>query len=273
MDLSLILTSKCNCKPAPCANKGTQNNSHIHGQSHTSRIENLSPSLADPSENSDDNIQVESDSDYATAPSKKRSQQQMQAGQAKENSTLNQPTSATPSSHAEDDTTPPGDPPRKRRKPHGVWHPHRLSFPARPKIDCAADHLDIRGTNSLCWTFLWLTNPVHDEHQSLISGIITCAFCITEGKHSPKRWENWNKIKSQGSTGNFKDHFESYHRATWQNASAEDLAIIDPKQAAAQSVKPGMAQTTLHSWTNSVCMPLPSKFLGLHSPLPHSKGF
>src|SRR5258708_24766749 len=169
VDLSLILTRKCNRKPAPCANKGTQNNSRIHGQSHTSRIENLSPSLADPSENSDDNIQVESDSDYATAPSKKRSQQQMQAGQAKENSTLNQPTSATPSSHAEDDTTHPGDPPWKWRKPHGVWHPHRLSFPARPTIDCAADHPDINGPNSLSWPFLHLTNPVHTKHQPLTS--------------------------------------------------------------------------------------------------------
>src|SRR5258708_7235345 len=186
VDLSLILTSKHNRKPAPHANKGTQNNSHIHGQSHTSRIENLSPSLADPSENSDDNIQVKSDSGYAMAPSKKRSQQQMQAGQAKENSTLNQPTSATPSSHAEDDTTPPEDPPWKWRKPHGVWHPHCLSFPARLKIDCVADHLDIRGTSSLWWPFLRLANPVHYEHQSLISYFITCAFCITKDKHSPK---------------------------------------------------------------------------------------
>src|SRR5258708_18004734 len=109
VDLSLILTSKHNCKPAPRANKGTQNNSCIHGQSHTSRIENLSPSLADPSENSDDNIQVESDSDYATPPSKKRSHQQLQPGQARENSTLNHPTSVTLSSPADDDTTPPVD--------------------------------------------------------------------------------------------------------------------------------------------------------------------
>src|SRR5258708_12835093 len=168
VDVRLILSSKHNCKAGPRANKGTQNNSCIHGQSHTSRIENLSPSLADPSENSDDNIQVGSDSDYATAPSKKRSQQQMQAGQAKENSTLNQPTSATPSSHVEDDTTPPEDPSWKWRKPHGVQHPHHLSFPARLKIDCVADHPNIRGTNSLCWTFLCLPNPPHDDHQFLI---------------------------------------------------------------------------------------------------------
>lgn len=196
----------------------------------------------------------------------------MQAGQAKESSTSNQPTSATPISLEEDDTIP-VDAPWKRKRPHGARHPHRLSFLARPKIDCAVDHPDIRGTNSLCWTFLQLTNAIHDEHQSLVSGVITCAFCIVEGKHSPKKWENWNKVKSQGSTGNFKDHFESHHRGAWQKASVEDLAIIDPERAAAQSAKPGATQTTLHSWTNSVSVPLFAMFLRLYSLLHHSKGF
>ncbi len=270
--MSLILTSKHNCKPAPhAANRGTQNNGLIHRQSHTSRIEDLSHSLADPSENNNDNIQLDSNSDYPTPQSKKRSQLQMQAGQDKEIiSTLNHP---TPTSLEEDDTTPAKDIPWKQKKPHGAQHPHCLSFPVQPKIDCAADHPDIRGTNSLCWTFLQLTNAVHDEHQSLTSGIITCAFCIAEGKHSPKKWENWNKIKSQGSTGNFKDHFESYHHATWQKASAKDLAIRDLEQAAAQATKPSTTQTTLHSWTNSVSVPLSPIFLGLDSLLHHSKGF
>jgi hypothetical protein len=63
------------------------NNSHIHGQTHTSRIENLSPSLADPSESNDDNIQVSSDSDYAI-PIQRRDPSRKKCKQAKPKKTL-----------------------------------------------------------------------------------------------------------------------------------------------------------------------------------------
>jgi hypothetical protein len=190
----------------------------------------------------------------------------MSAGH-KENSTSAEPTPATSQSHEDNDTIV-EEISKKRRKYHGARHLHRLAFKGRPETDCAADHPDIQGTNSLCWTFLKLTDAVHDAHQSLVSGVITCAFCIKDGKHSPKKWVNWNKKKSQGSTGNFKEHFESSHLPAWQKASADDLAVIDPERAAQSSAQPSASQTTLHNWANSVSMLLPHTFIRLTHTIP-----
>ena len=137
------------------------------------------------SEKSDDDIQA--DSDYSAPQSKKRSQNQMSAGH-KENSTSAEPMPATSQFHEDNDTIA-KEIPKKRRKYHGAQHLHHLAFKGHPETDCTADHPNIQGTNSLCWTFLKLTDAVHDAHQSLVSGVITCAFCIKDGKLWEEGWE------------------------------------------------------------------------------------
>jgi hypothetical protein len=87
-------------------------------------------------------------------------------------------------------------------------HKHRLEFPGRPKLNCAADHPSLRASDSLAWTYLVLTNPEHDDASNLVSSTITCALCIDEGRLTPRAWTGWHKKKSGGSTGNFLKHFK-----------------------------------------------------------------
>jgi len=85
-------------------------------------------------------------------------------------------------------------------------HIHRLEFSGRPNVNCAADHPSLRASDSLAWTFLILTDPEHDDAANLVSGTITCAFCVEERRGTPRTWAGWHKKKSGGSTGNAEDN-------------------------------------------------------------------
>ena len=77
-------------------------------------------------------------------------------------------------------------------------HIHQLEFSGWPKINCVADHPSLRASDSLAWTFLILTDPEHDDAANLVSGSITCAFCIEERWGTLCTWAGWHK-KSLGA--------------------------------------------------------------------------
>lgn len=120
------------------------------------------------------------------------------------------------------------DIPRKKKRTAGPKHLHRLDFPGRPQADCAVDHPSLSTSDSLAWTFLILTDVTHDSGDQLLSGTVTCGFCVDENRSAPHSWTGWDKKKSRGSTGNFLDHFKKVHFVQWEKVSTEDAQILDP---------------------------------------------
>lgn len=121
---------------------------------------------------------------------------------------------------------------------------HRLEYEGRPKVNCAADHPFLRNKDSLVWTFLSLTNPIHNAAETkLIGGTLQCAFCIAEGKLPPQAWQ-FDREKWDGSTGNFFKHFKKSHGQAWNSVAVKDLEKLNPGASMAQE-----AQGPLHSWS------------------------
>jgi hypothetical protein len=119
-------------------------------------------------------------------------------------------------------------------------HLHQKEFEGCPTINCVANHLAFQGSDSLAWTFLTLTDPIHDEASKLLSGMITCAWC-------DQSWPNRDCQASCGSTGDFMHHFKKSHSSQWGKASKIDQDIIQP------DCKPGEdGQVNLDSWAK-VC--------------------
>ncbi|KAF5343095.1 hypothetical protein D9758_016008 [Tetrapyrgos nigripes] len=124
---------------------------------------------------------------------------------------------------------------------------HRLSMPGQPTSSCVADHPHFRTKEALAYTFLVMSEPVHEQDgMKLVSCKMACAFCQAKGM--TKAWK-WN-TKAKGSTGNFVTHFKHSHAKVWAAWSAEDEAIWHPNHTS--SSRDGLEQTTLHSWGDKV---------------------
>jgi hypothetical protein len=140
------------------------------------------------------------------------------------------------------------------------YHPHRLTYDGRPAVNCAADHPFLRNSDSLAWTFLILTNPVHNEDEDkLMAAKITCSLCVANEISPPQEWD-WNRGKWGGSTGNFLRHFKQAHMESWDEAYAKDQAVIKPN-----ALKRTETQATLNSWSKVSC------HYSLHSDNTHDK--
>lgn len=112
-------------------------------------------------------------------------------------------------------------------------HPHRLEYASRPKEDCAADHPFLRSSQSLVYTFLILTEPLYEDEEdldTLYGGVMTCGFCVREGKKKPHEWSEWDRKRWRGSSGNFHTHFEGAHAEEWAAMESADLQARDPKE-------------------------------------------
>uniref|UniRef100_A0A0W0G565 Uncharacterized protein n=1 Tax=Moniliophthora roreri TaxID=221103 RepID=A0A0W0G565_MONRR len=100
-----------------------------------------------------------------------------------------------------------------------------------PTTSCVADYPHFKAKEALSYTFLIMSEPVHEDDG------IKLAAC---------------NMASKGSTGNFVQHFKEKNTKVWEAQSAEDTAILHPNQTTTSAK--GHIQPMLHVWADRIVL-------------------